>query len=446
MYIFISHSSNEANTAKELCNLIESKGHKCFIAPRDIRFGHEYAEDIANGIDGADAVLLILSKAANASPHVLREVERAVTKSIPILVYKVEDVELTKSMEYFLMTHQWMEAKKSSYEDVLSCIDNMGNTEPESVVEVGTGKKKDKHNKKLKTMLLIAVTAVVILTAALAVVLNWNSNKAGREVIDINLGDTVVMGTYNGEDIYWRVLKISDDGEEAVLVARDVLTVKAFDAAESGRYNHDGTTNYYFDSDMPEGDMELQAYIKGSSSWENSNIRTWLNSTSENVKYEGQAPVSAAMADGTNGYNNEKGFLCDFTEKELAAIKETAVETKGNILSEAETIITQDKVFLLSMDELKWFEEADVSLLAVPTEKAIKNNQTYWYKDYCLGYGVETMMWWLREPVAESSCKCYLVGNGYYEENIYTWEVGVESFGIRPAITVDLTSESIIVQ
>ena len=111
MYIFISHSSTDAKTAQDLCAYIEENGNDCFLAPRDIRPGCEYAAEIIEGVDRSDAVLLVLSNASNQSPHVLREVERAVTRSIPILVYKIEDVELTKSMEYFLMTHLWMYSK-----------------------------------------------------------------------------------------------------------------------------------------------------------------------------------------------------------------------------------------------------------------------------------------------------------------------------------------------
>ena len=103
--------------------------------------------------------------------------------------------------------------------------------------------------------------------------------------------------------------------------------------------------------------------------------------------------------------------------------------------------MTEDRVFLLSMEELEWFKEADVSILAVPTEGAIAADGVYWYRDYCQGYGVEHMMWWLREPVAESAAECYLVGNGYREENIYTDVVGLECYGIRPAMTIDLTVE-----
>ncbi len=501
MRIFISHSSKEADIAAGLCEVIENSGKSCFIAPRDIRSGYEYAEEIANGLDSSDAVLLVLSQAANGSPHVLREVERAVTKRIPILVYKVEDVELSKSMEYFLMTHQWVNAQKSTYEDVVRCIDSLGNKmagvegqtqggvvsgQSQSYAVSGqAGSARKSAAPVIVGIVAVALVVIVALCGTFALLINnrdaggsgngdnkvvnsdvdddretessgsddannatkgdaQSGTEAGTSGVvsvgDVKLGSTITMGKYNDEDIYWRVLKLTSDGKEAVVVARDVISVKAYDAPDSGKYNHDGKTNYYFSGTDADSDMTLQAYVRGNSSWEDSNIRTWLNSASENVKYEGQAPVASAMADGANGYNNEKGFLCSFSEKELATIKDTKVQTKGNALSTKEIVETQDKVFLLSKDELKWFEEANVSLLAPLTQGAIKNNQTSWYNDYCVGFGVTNMMWWLREPVNGSSSKCYLIGNGYKEENVYEWEVGVESYGIRPAMTIDLSS------
>ena len=59
MYIFISHSSANAQVAEGICSKIEASGHKCFIAPRDIRQGYEYASEIMNGIDSADAMILV---------------------------------------------------------------------------------------------------------------------------------------------------------------------------------------------------------------------------------------------------------------------------------------------------------------------------------------------------------------------------------------------------
>lgn len=466
MQVFISHSSKEAEKANAICNKLEQSGYNCFIAPRNIRSGYVYAEELANGVDTSDVILLMLSKESNRSPHVLREIERAVTRSIPIIVYKMEEVELTKSMEYFLMTHQFMEASQNTPDDLVECIRHIesakkaGKTKQEHDAEAvgktgqkpvvttpekgrGAGSEKKTSGKGIGIGIIVALILVAALAGAIVWGMNGGTDKESAvsalpDMSNIRLGDTITLGSYNNEDIAWRVLRISDDGTEAVVVARDVLTVKAYDAPDSGRYNHDGETNYNFDTEALEGNLELQAYVHGNSNWENSNIRTWLNATTENVIYDGQAPTSGAMADGVNGYNTEKGFLCDFTDEELAIIKTTEVCTKGNALVETDTVVTQDRVFLLSMDELAWFAEADVSLMAVPTAGAVANDKSGWYQAYCLDYGVEATMWWLREPVAESASMCYLVGNGYHSENIYSWEVGVEGFGIRPAMTIAL--------
>ncbi len=494
MYVFISHSSTDATIAQDICGILEATGVECFLAPRNIRSGYEYASEIVNGLDKSDILLLLLSSRANQSPHVLREIERAVTNSTPIIVYKLEEVELTKSMEYFLMTHQWLNAEKGDYTNLLRSVQAFRGNEESTTTDTAptaptTPVRPVSVTKKSQASVLpwVAFASIIIALGIIIGILlnNGNSNSTQHpdsdsyaeivspnntsstnntnatsdtttnevastensttvnndniSISDIKLGDTIIMGKYNDADIYWRVLKISDDGTEAIVVSRDILSFKAYDAPESGTYNNDGQEFFYSSDSVAETDMELQAFIRGNSIWEASSIRTWLNSADEIVKYEGQAPVASAMADGANGYNSEKGFLCGFTDEELASIKDTKIKTKGNALNDGQNIETIDKIFLLSMDELAWFEEANISTLAEPTPEAIEKNGTYWYKDYCVDYGLTTAMWWLREPVTDKSALCYLVGNGYYEENIYTWEVGVESFGIRPAMTIDLT-------
>ena len=84
-HIFISHSSSDAKQAEALCGYLEKRNKKCFIAPRDIRSGHEYAEELLDGIDNSYVVILMLSEKSNTSPHVLREIERAISKNIPVI-------------------------------------------------------------------------------------------------------------------------------------------------------------------------------------------------------------------------------------------------------------------------------------------------------------------------------------------------------------------------
>lgn len=447
MQIFISHSSIDAETAGKICDFLEKNGMKCFIAPRDIRSGKAYAEEIIDGIDRSTAMILLMSQNANRSPHVLREVERAVSKSVPILVYKMEEVALSKSMEYFLMTHQWLNAgSNDGFDDILAGLQNLtGGTQTArsdiAAAAAFSGRNAENVKKSRKRWPIAA--AALVLAAVLAVSCIYlrvknGSASAAMHSVDVEVGDTVSFGSYNGEDILWRILKISDDGSQAVLVSADILSMKAFDAAESGKYNWENEKDYWSRDSEADTDLYLQARVRGSNIWSTSNIRTWLNSADEVVSYADQPPASTAMAELRNGYEHEPGFLHDFTEAELSAIVETEILTAANPLLDVNTVTTMDKVYLLSREELQWFDEAGISKLAVPTQAAVDRDQSAWYLSDYTEFGIREYCWWLRDPAEDSTSKCYLVNNGYNQELLRQENAGLEGYGVRPALTVDL--------
>jgi hypothetical protein len=109
-HVFVSHASAEGAVAQDLCRALEAEGLPCWIAPRDILPGADWAEQIIEGIDAAWGLLLVLGDAANHSPQVRREVERAVHKDVPVLALRTEDVALSKSLEYFLSAQHWIDA------------------------------------------------------------------------------------------------------------------------------------------------------------------------------------------------------------------------------------------------------------------------------------------------------------------------------------------------
>lgn len=435
MQIFISHSSHDAETAMNVCRVLEKNGHTCFIAPRNIRPGREYAEEIVNGINGADILLLLLSKEANQSPHVLREVERAGSSRIRIVVYRLEEVELTKSMEYFLMTNQWIDGENDmECKKILEALDSLPNEIRKHIPVAGYGGQRGNRAKKVLSLLfLLLAVACVGVFVGIAVGRNQKQEPSVavvRDDLTLEPGDTVEFGTYAGMPVVWRVLRKSDDGEQLILLSDKILTMKAFDVAESGTYNSDGSKDYWETAVV---DAELEAYVRGSNLWADSNIRTWLNSEKESVSYEGQAPCAEAMSELKNGYSNEPGFLNGFAPEERAVLREMTIETEGNVP-------TEDKVFLLSREELSWLREADLRVYAEPTQEAVKQDQTGWYESYSLSLGVEDYIWLLRDPVEESGSKCYAVGNGYRAKDDGYEQImaGTEGFGIRPAVCVDL--------
>ena len=109
-HAFISYSSLDSRVAEAVCEALEAAGNRCWIAPRDISPSKEWAEEIIGGINVASVMVLVLSSSSNGSPQVHREVERAVHKRIPVIVFRVENIEPTGSLEYFLSSQHWFDA------------------------------------------------------------------------------------------------------------------------------------------------------------------------------------------------------------------------------------------------------------------------------------------------------------------------------------------------
>ncbi|UCD99378.1 MAG: TIR domain-containing protein [Chloroflexota bacterium] len=115
--VFISHSSNDAIQAGEIVRGLESRGIRCWIAPRDIQPGTPYPEAIINALNICSALLVIFSKAADDSIQVMQEVERAVAKRLSIIPIRVENALPTGSLELMLSSRHWLDAYNTPIED-----------------------------------------------------------------------------------------------------------------------------------------------------------------------------------------------------------------------------------------------------------------------------------------------------------------------------------------
>jgi hypothetical protein len=108
--VFISYSSEDKTTANAVCATLEGMGIRCWIAPRDVVAGVEYAEALVDAIHHSRLMVLVFSYRSNDSPHVLREVERAVSRGLSIIPLRIEDVPLSKSMEHYISSVHWLDA------------------------------------------------------------------------------------------------------------------------------------------------------------------------------------------------------------------------------------------------------------------------------------------------------------------------------------------------
>src|SRR5271168_5127986 len=107
---FISYASKDKIVADAVCARLEAAGIRCWIAPRDIVAGTSYGEAIIDAIHGAKVMVLVFSSSANASGHIPKEVERAVSSGVAILPFRIEDVAPGKSLDYFIGSVHWLDA------------------------------------------------------------------------------------------------------------------------------------------------------------------------------------------------------------------------------------------------------------------------------------------------------------------------------------------------
>lgn len=109
-FVFISHASDDAASAERLCAALESDGSRCWVAPRDIPPATSWPEAIAAGVKGSRAVVVLLTARSMNSPHLLREVQLAITNGVPVIPMRLDDTPLAAGLEYLLSTVQWINA------------------------------------------------------------------------------------------------------------------------------------------------------------------------------------------------------------------------------------------------------------------------------------------------------------------------------------------------
>lgn len=108
--IFISHSSEDRAAASAVCAACEAAGISCWIAPRDILAGTEWADAIVGALRGAGMVVLIHSATADASPMVRREIEIAADARKPIIPVRIDGTVPGDGLRFYLSSTHWFDA------------------------------------------------------------------------------------------------------------------------------------------------------------------------------------------------------------------------------------------------------------------------------------------------------------------------------------------------
>ncbi|MDP9004003.1 MAG: TIR domain-containing protein [Verrucomicrobiota bacterium] len=108
--VFVSHSAKDKTVSDALVAKLEAQGIRCWVAPRDVVPGADWGESIIDAIESSRIMVLIFSASANGSPQIKREIERAVDKGVYTIPFRIEDVQPTKALEYFISSAHWLDA------------------------------------------------------------------------------------------------------------------------------------------------------------------------------------------------------------------------------------------------------------------------------------------------------------------------------------------------
>jgi hypothetical protein len=72
--------------------------------------GSNYVEAILEAIDDSRLIVFVFSSNSNASPHVTRELGRAMNAEVPILPFRIEDITPSPALEFYISGAHWLDA------------------------------------------------------------------------------------------------------------------------------------------------------------------------------------------------------------------------------------------------------------------------------------------------------------------------------------------------
>ena len=140
---------------------------------------------------------------------------------------------------------------------------------------------------------------------------------------EIQIGDYIRLGTYNGEAIVWRC--VAKDKNGPLMLSDKVL---------EDSMPYDATTG----ANAKTGSHRRNSWRSkhGSNHWRDSNMRSWLNSGAAAGQVEwlcGNPPDADHVLPSTAAYNQKEGFLRSFSQNEIGVIKTV---TQRSIVSHPE--------------------------------------------------------------------------------------------------------------
>jgi hypothetical protein len=119
---FISHSSDDGELARRICEGLEGSGIQCWIAPRDLRVGETWPSGCLRGIEESNAFLLLASTKALDSVQVISEVARAHSLKKDIYTVLIPPATVSGEMHFYLARWHWLRSSGMTAEEMVEIL------------------------------------------------------------------------------------------------------------------------------------------------------------------------------------------------------------------------------------------------------------------------------------------------------------------------------------
>jgi TIR domain-containing protein len=128
--VFISYKTEDKDAAERLCAALERESISCWMAPRDIPPGQEWAASIVAGLQRSRSFVLLLSSHSTTARQIAREAELADKQNLPIMTFRLEDVQPPNELLYFLGNLQWLDAFGGQFDAAAARLANVIRNSP----------------------------------------------------------------------------------------------------------------------------------------------------------------------------------------------------------------------------------------------------------------------------------------------------------------------------
>ena len=123
--VFISHDSDDAYRVGKYVKLLEDNGIPCWIAPRDIPYGSNYAREIPIAVENCICLIVFVSEQSQSSEEIEKEIQLAINYNKTIIPARLDNSKFTGPYMYHLTHKQWFEAYRNQKEDIDKLISDI---------------------------------------------------------------------------------------------------------------------------------------------------------------------------------------------------------------------------------------------------------------------------------------------------------------------------------